>query len=132
VDRRQRRLKSGQTPEEAEEWTEGSRSEERAAGATRWTGMYLGTMATVADAEELGVMLASEGADRVALDSQEAVQRIWNLQYEDPQSWIEEALKRQMQERPRLLMWVKAHDGVAGNEEADRRAKREVELGGAC
>jgi len=32
--------------------------------------MYLGTMAVVADAEELGVMLAWEDADQVALDSQ--------------------------------------------------------------
>ena len=64
---------------EVEEWTGGSRSEERAAGATRSRGMYLRTMATVADAEELGVMLAWEDADRVALDSQGVVQRIWNL-----------------------------------------------------
>jgi len=66
--------------------------------------MYLGTMATVADAKSLGVKLAREDADCVALDSQGVIHRIWNLQYEDPRSWIEEDLKRQMQERPRVLM----------------------------
>jgi len=40
-----------------EEWTDGSRLEGRAAGTTRGEGQYLGTMATVADAEELGVTI---------------------------------------------------------------------------
>jgi len=119
----------GPSEDEVEEWSDSSRNEERAAGATRSKGMYLGTMATVADAEELGVMLAWEDADRVALDSQGVIQRIWNLQDVDPRSWSEEARKRQMQERPRVLMWVKSHDGVVGNEEADMRAKKEVEMG---
>jgi len=37
-----------------EEWTDGSRMEGRAAGATRKSGPYLGSLATVADAEEVG------------------------------------------------------------------------------
>jgi len=35
----------------------------------RTKGMYLGTLATAADAEAVGVMLAWERCDRVALDS---------------------------------------------------------------
>jgi len=29
-------------------------------------------------------------------------------------------------------MWVKGHQGEKGNEEADRRAREEVEVGGGC
>jgi len=47
-----------------EEWTDGSRMEGRAAGATRMEGLYLGTVATVADAEEVGVSIAWERALR--------------------------------------------------------------------
>jgi len=32
-----------------------------------------------------------------------------------------------MQQRPRTLMWVRGHQGEKGNEEADRRAREEVE-----
>jgi len=65
----------------------------------------------------------------VALDSQGAMQRIANLQYERPRSWIEEKLVQQMREKPRTLMWVRGHQGVQGNEEADRRAKKELKMG---
>lgn len=51
------------------EWTDGSRIGGRAAGATRGEGLYLGTMATAADAEEAGVALAWERCD--------TVQRLW-------------------------------------------------------
>jgi len=46
-----------------------------------------------------GVKLAWEDVNRVAMDSQGVLRRIWHLQFEDPRSWIEEALKKQMQER---------------------------------
>ena len=65
----------------------------------------------------------------MALDSQGVIQRIVNLQYGRPRSWIEERLVGQMQERLRTLMRVKGHQGVQGNEEADERARREVKAG---
>jgi len=72
---------------------------------------------------------AWEDHDTVTLDSQGVIQRIWNLQYVQPRSWIEEGLVAQMWERPRALMWVRGHQGVRGNEEADMRAGMEVEWG---
>jgi len=115
--------------ERVEEWSDGSRIGGRAAGANREEGLYLGEWATVADAEEVGVMLSWEHSNVVALDSQGVIQRIENLRHKAPRSWIEEKLTRQMQERPRALMWVRGHTGVKGNEEADARAKAEVEAG---
>jgi len=112
-----------------EEWTDGSRMEGRAAAATRTKGEYLGTMATVADAEELGVSIAWEENEVVALDSKGVIQRIQSLAHRQPRSWIEERLVEQMEERPRTLMWVKGHDGIEGNELADRKAKEEVSRG---
>jgi len=108
--------------ERVEEWSDGSRMEGRAAGATRQEGLYLGEWATVADAEEVGVMLSWENSNTVALDSQGVIQRIANLQYKEPKSWIEERLVRHMQAHPRSLMWVRGHAGVGGSEEADKRA----------
>jgi len=52
-----------------EGWTDGSRMEDRAAAATRTSVEYLGTMATIADAEALGESLVWERCDVVALDS---------------------------------------------------------------
>ena len=56
-----------------EEWTDGSRAGEKPAGATRTSG---GEWATVADAEEVGVMLAWDVYDKVAVDSRGVIQRI--------------------------------------------------------
>jgi len=92
-------------------------------------GSHLGMMGTIADAEALGVSLAWQTSDTVALDSQGIIQRIYRLATQAPRSWIEERLVRQMAEKPRALMWVKGHSGVGGNEEADGRAKREVWMG---
>ena len=73
--------------------------------------------------------MAWEIHDVVALDSKGVIQRIQGLVHQMPRPWIEERLARQMIERPRTLMWVKGHNGVEGNEQADTRAKREVWLG---
>jgi len=51
--------------EAVEEWTDGSRMEGRAAGTTRKTGLYLGIVATAADAEEVGVSIAWDYCDTV-------------------------------------------------------------------
>ena len=115
--------------QEVEEWSDGSRMDGGAAGATTKAGRYLGEWAMVADAEEMGVLLAWENSDVVALDSQGVIQRVCNLRYARPRSWIEEELVAKMQEHPRTLMWVKGHSGVEGNEKADRMAKRTVEMG---
>lgn len=82
-------------PAAVEEWSDGSRIDERAAGATRVKSLYLGSFPTVADAEEVGVMLAWEKCDVVAPDSKGAIQRIWSLQFCAPRSWIEEELRAQ-------------------------------------
>ena len=112
-----------------EEWADGSRIEGRAAAATRTREEYLGMFATVADAEELGISMAWEKCDVVALDSKGVIQRVQSLAHQQPRSWIEERLVKQMKERPRTLMWVKGHDGVERNEEADMKAKEGVNRG---
>jgi len=97
--------------------------------ATRTEGLYLSTLATVADAESAGVMLAWKEHSTVALDSQGVIQRIWDLQFNAPGSWIEEELVRQVREKPRCLIWVRGYQGTGGNEKADKRAKQEVVMG---
>jgi len=87
-----------------EEWTDGSRIGGRAAGATGEEGMYLGALATIADAEAAGVALAWERCDMMALDNQGVMRRILSLVDQPPWSWIEEKLVGQTMERPRRLM----------------------------
>jgi len=87
-----------------DEWSDGSRMEGGAAAATKTEAQYLGTMATVADAKALGISLAWESGDVVALDSQGVIQRVRGLMFQEPRSWIEERLARQAAERPRVMM----------------------------
>jgi len=58
--------------------------------------------------------MAWERCDVVALDSQGVIHRICNLMSQEPRSWVEETLARQMEERPRALMWVKSHGEKRG------------------
>jgi len=92
----------------------------------RTVAQYLGMMATIADAEALGVSLAWGTCDTVAPDSQGVIQRVHGLKLRAPRSWVQERLVRQMVKRPRVLMRVTGHDRVEGNEVADSRAKEGV------
>jgi len=81
--------------------SDGSRADGRAAGATQSKGLDLGECrVTEADTQETGVLLACEEYDKVALDSQGVIQRIWNLPYVQPRSWVEDALVEKMRESP--------------------------------
>ncbi|KAF8415634.1 hypothetical protein EV426DRAFT_700346 [Tirmania nivea] len=97
----------------------------------RWEeGVYLGSLATVMDAEMLGVVRAWQaGRAVVALDSQGAIGRLRNLRFEQPRSWVEDLAVEEMGKGGRVVMWVKGHEGVEGNERADRKAKEAAWVG---
>ena len=106
-----------------QEYSDGSRLDEAAAAATTKRAKYLGTYATVMDAEMTGVLLAIEDGDScVALDSQGAVQRLEQLYTQPARSWIEAQLQAKNKEGC-TVMWVRGHAGVKGNEIADSNAR---------
>ena len=105
------------------EYSDGSRVEDVAAGATTRMAEYLGHHAIVMDAEMLGISLALESNQRnIALDSQAAIIRTTQLYIEPARSWIELRIQRALKAAPCTVMWVKGHAGVEGNKEADRKA----------
>ena len=66
--------------DQTEEYSDGSKVEEAAAGATTRTAEYLGQHATVMDSEMLGISLALESNyQNIALDSQAAITRTAQL-----------------------------------------------------
>jgi len=113
-------------------YTNGSRMEGVAARASAEGGLFLGSYATVMDAEMIGVARAwEEGYETVAVDSQAAIRRCVNL-IEGVQrggSWIDERVIKAVGEAERRMIWVKGHSGCSGNEAADKRAKDKVREG---
>ena len=94
-----------------------------------YKGEYLGRYATVMDAEMLAVAMGWELGDLVITDSQAAIGRITNMQYEGARGWVEERIAAAAEQGGKKIMWVKGHSGVMGNELADLRAKKEVWIG---
>jgi len=75
-----------------------------------------------------------EGYTTVASDSQAAIKRCVSLTtgVQEGRSWIDEKVIKAANEcgvAKLTMTWVKGHSGVAGNEEADRRAKEKVAEG---
>ena len=101
---------------------------------------YLGTAATVADAERTGLLRAlqdhyDDHAILLLTDSQAAVDTVRNhCQGQAPRSGIEQQLKAQLSRRHRenqgtTIAWFRSHIGIPGNEEADSLATWSSHLG---
>ena len=111
------------------EFSDGSRRDGHTAAATTKKGLYLGEVATVMDAEMLGVAMGWEKSKKVATDSQASIGRIRKLRFECPRSWIEEIVVAAQSGKEKDIAWVKAHDGIPGNDYADYKAKETGSIG---
>ena len=110
-------------------YSDSSRRGGHTAAATTKDTWYLGEMATVMDAEVLGIAMGWAKAKRVATDSHGAIGRIEALRDSKPKSWIEELVVRVQKTEEKEVVWVKAHSGVPRNEYADFKAKEAAYIG---
>ena len=110
-------------------YSDGSRREGHTAAATTKDSWYLGEMATVMDAEMLGIAMGWRRAKKTATDSQGAIGRIEAMRSDRQRSWIEQLVVRAQMEEDKEIIWVKAHDGIPGNEYADFKAKEAAYIG---
>jgi len=100
--------------DKVEEWTDGSRMEGRAAAATRTRAEYLGMMATVADAEELGVSMAWEDHDVVALDSKGVIQSNLYIKCSRPPARNSDSREARAPREPTRFVGGPVHPGDCG------------------
>ena len=114
---------------EGGEFSDGSRTDGHTAAATTKKGLYLGQVATVIDAEMLGVAMRWENSKKVATDSQAAIRRILSLRLRHPKSWIEEIVVAMQNGKEKEIAWVKSHDGIPGTEYADLKATETGSIG---
>ena len=70
-----------------------------------------------------------EQSKKVVTDSQAAIGRIQGLRFERPRSWIEEIVVAAQSGNEKEIAWVKAHDGIPGNEYADYKGKETGSIG---
>lgn len=109
---------------------DGSRREGHRAAATTHEMWYLGELATVMDAEMLGIEMGCSKAKQVATDSQGAIGRIEALRDRKPRLWIEEFLVKAQSTEEKEVVWVKAHSGIPGDGYADYKVKKAALIGG--
>jgi len=111
-------------------YTDGSGRSEGAAGAAVNVrdkhSSYLGTRATVSDAERETIALASQSDQEmpfILTDSQAALRSTLNMsQGALPSTGIEVRLKKAMTDRKdkdTAISWIRSHIGIPGNEVAD-------------
>ena len=107
-------------------FSDGSRQEGHTAAATTRDARYLGTMATVMDAEMLGIAIGWSNFTNAATDSKGGIGRTMEMK---AKSWIEELVVKMQATEEREIAWVKGHSGIPGNGYAGYKAKEAPYIG---